>query len=54
MKLKRLLLALALLGLFACTSPTSPRYPQDGENKGDDGENPKEGLLLTDPLIYWA
>ncbi len=54
MNLKRLLLALALLALFACTDPSAPRYPAEGEDKGDDKEDPKEGLLLIDPVVYWV
>lgn len=47
MKYTRVLMALAVLGAAACSSPTEPRLPTPDPDNDDDKDPDKPGVIAT-------
>ena len=50
----RILIAVALLGLFGCSSATGPQYPQPGEDDGTDPDPDTQGFVLPEVQTFFG
>ncbi len=53
-RIHRLVLALALLAVASCTSPSAPRYPAPDEKDPGEPDPKKSGFVVTDVGVFWA
>jgi len=51
MKWSRFVIGVLFLAVLGCTSATGPRYPQPGEDKGEETDPDKAGLVMPNDVM---